>query len=64
VILIDATYVNVGGGIGLLRRLLGELRGRTDATVLRDVRVTDLDTAGFRGVEAAPSHGAAPPLLP
>lgn len=57
-ILIDATYVNVGGGIGLLRRLLGELRGRTDATVLRDVRVTDLDTAGFRVVDAAPSHWA------
>ncbi len=57
-ILIDATYVNVGGGIGLLRRLLGALRGRADATVLRDVRVTDLDTTGFRVVDAAPSHWA------
>ena len=57
-ILIDATYVNVGGGIGLLRRLLGELRGRAEATILRDVRVTDLDTAGFRVVDAAPSHWA------
>jgi glycosyltransferase involved in cell wall biosynthesis len=58
VILIDATYVNVGGGIALLRRLLGELRGRVDATVLRDVRVTDLDTTGFRVVDAPPSHWA------
>lgn len=55
-ILVDATYVNVGGGIGLLRRLLGELRGRADVTVLRDIRVTDLDTAGFRVIDAVPSH--------
>lgn len=57
-ILIDATYVNVGGGIALLRRLLGELRGRVDATILRDVRVTDLDTTGFRVIDVAPSHWA------
>ena len=57
-ILIDATYVNVGGGIGLLRRLLGELRGRVEATVLRDVRVTDLDTSGFTVVDMPPSHWA------
>jgi len=57
-ILIDATYVNVGGGIGLLRRLLGELRGRVEATVLRDVRVADLDTAGFTVIDMPPSHWA------
>lgn len=57
-ILLDATYINVGGGIGLLRRLLGELRGRVDATVLRDVRVADLDTTGFTVVDMPPSHWA------
>lgn len=57
-ILIDATYVNVGGGAALLRRLLGELRGRAEATVLRDVRMTGLDTAGFKVVDMPPSHWA------
>lgn len=57
-ILIDATYVNVGGGVALLRRLLGELRGRADFTLLRDIRVKDLDTAGCRVVDAVPSHFA------
>ena len=57
-ILIDAPYGNVGGGIGLRRRLLGQLRGRVEATVLRDVRVTDLDTAGFTVVDMPPSHWA------
>ena len=57
-ILLDATYVNVGGGAALLRRLLGELRGRAEATVLRDIRMTDLDTTGFKVVDMPPSHWA------
>ncbi len=57
-ILIDATYVNVGGGVGLLRRLLGELRGRTEFTLLRDIRVKDLDTVGCRVIDVPPSHFA------
>lgn len=56
-ILIDATYVNVGGGIGLLRRLVNELRGRVEFAVLRDTRVKDLDTVGCQVFDAVPSHG-------
>ena len=57
-ILIDATYVNVGGGICLLRRLINELRGKADFAVMRDIRVKDLDTAGCKVFDAAPSHFA------
>jgi glycosyltransferase involved in cell wall biosynthesis len=58
VILIDATYINRGGGLGLLCRLLTELRGRGDFAVLRDIRVTDLDTAGFKVHDAVPRLAA------
>lgn len=57
-ILIDATYVNVGGGIGLLRRLINELRGRAEFTLLRDIRAKDLDTAGCQVLDAVPNHFA------
>ena len=55
-ILIDATHINVGGGIGLLRRLVNELRGQAEFVLLRDIRVKDLDTAGCRVFDAVPSH--------
>lgn len=55
-ILIDATHINVGGGIGLLRRLVSELRGQAEFALLRDIRVKDLDTAGCRVFDAVPSH--------
>ena len=57
-ILIDATYINLGGGMGLLCRLLNELRGRGEVALLRDIRVTDLDTAGFKVYDAAPRLSA------
>ena len=57
-ILIDATYINRGGGIGLLRRLMNELRGRAEFALLRDIRVTDLDTAGCKVYDAAPRLSA------
>jgi glycosyltransferase involved in cell wall biosynthesis len=55
-ILIDATHINVGGGMGLLRRLINELRGQVEFALLRDIRVKDLDTAGCRVFDAVPSH--------
>jgi len=55
-ILIDATYINVGGGLGLLRRLVNELRGQAEFALLRDIRVKDLDTAGCHVFDAVPSH--------
>jgi len=57
-ILIDATYVNVGGGMGLLRRLINELRGRAEFALMRDIRVKDLDTVGCKVFDAAPDHFA------
>jgi len=58
VILIDATYINVGGGMGLLRRLINELRGQAEFALLRDIRVTDLNTAGCKVYDAVPSLSA------
>lgn len=55
-ILVDATYINVGGGIGLLRRLLLKLRGRVDVTILRDIRTKNLDTMGFTVIDIPPSE--------
>ena len=46
-ILIDATYINSGGGLVLLKELLVHLRGRGDFALLRDIRVSDLDTCGY-----------------
>ena len=57
-ILIDATYINGGGGMGLLRRLINELRGQAEFALLRDIRVTDLDTAGCQVYDAVPSLSA------
>jgi glycosyltransferase involved in cell wall biosynthesis len=58
VILIDATYINRGGGLGLLRRLINELRGRAEFALLRDIRVTDLDTVGCKVYDVAPRLSA------
>ena len=46
-ILIDAVYINEGGGKALLQELLGRLRGRTKCTLLRDARMQGVDTSGF-----------------
>ena len=47
-ILIDAVYINAGGGKALLQALLGMMRGRTDVALLRDIRAEGLDTCGLR----------------
>ena len=46
-ILIDAVYINDGGGKVLLQELLGRLRGQTKCTLLRDVRMQGVDTSGY-----------------
>jgi glycosyltransferase involved in cell wall biosynthesis len=46
-ILIDAVYINDGGGKALLQVLLGRLRGRTKCALLRDARMQGVDTSGF-----------------
>jgi glycosyltransferase involved in cell wall biosynthesis len=47
-ILIDAVYINAGGGKNLLQELLLSLRGVVDVALLRDTRIEDLDTAGMK----------------
>ena len=46
-ILIDAVYINDGGGKALLQELLGRLRGRTKCTLLRDARMQGVDTSDY-----------------
>lgn len=57
-ILIDATYINAGGGLVLLQNLLSSLRGRGTFTVLRDIRVTNLDTCGYQVFDIPPRESA------
>jgi glycosyltransferase involved in cell wall biosynthesis len=47
-ILIDAAYINAGGGKVLLQELLLSLRGVEGVCLLRDIRVEDVDTMGFQ----------------
>ncbi len=57
-ILIDATYINSGGGLVLLKELLVHLRGRGDFALLRDIRVSDLDTCGWTVFDLPPRESA------
>jgi glycosyltransferase involved in cell wall biosynthesis len=58
VILIDATYLNSGGGLVLLQELMLQLRGCGDFALLRDIRVTDLDTCGWTVYDMPPRESA------
>ena len=53
-ILIDAVYVNTGGGKALLQELLSFLRGKGKFTLLCDPRLEGVDTAGYDVVIIAP----------
>jgi glycosyltransferase involved in cell wall biosynthesis len=58
VILIDATYLNSGGGLVLLQELMLQLRGCGNFALLRDIRVTDLDTCGWTVYDVPPRESA------
>jgi glycosyltransferase involved in cell wall biosynthesis len=47
-ILLDAVYINTGGGKALLQELLLSLRGVEGVYLLRDTRIEDVDATGFR----------------
>lgn len=55
-VLIDAVYINTGGGKVLLLELLAALRGAADITLLLDSRIEGLDTAGFTTFVVAPGE--------
>jgi len=55
-ILIDAVYVNAGGGKVLFRELLAELRHAPGVTLLLDARLEGLDTAGYETVVVEPGE--------
>lgn len=55
-ILIDAVYINTGGGKVLLLELLAALRGAADVALLLDSRLEGLDTAGFTTFVVAPGE--------
>ncbi len=47
-ILIDAVYVNSGGGKALLQELLGGLRAKGKFALLCDARMAGVDTSGYK----------------
>ena len=57
-ILIDAVYINAGGGKALLQELLMSLRGSEGVCLLRDIRIEDVDTMGFQVYDIPPNEGA------
>ena len=57
-ILIDAVYINTGGGKALLKELLLSLRGVERVCLLRDIRISDVDATGFQVYDIPPSEGA------
>ena len=57
-ILIDAVYVNSGGGKALLQELLGGLRGKGKFALLCDARMAGVDTSGFEIMVIPPRERA------
>lgn len=55
-ILLDAVYINAGGGKVLLADLIAALRGAKGVVLLVDTRLTGLDTTGFTTIKAAPGE--------
>lgn len=55
-ILIDAVYINTGGGKVLLLELLAALRGTAGVALLLDSRINGLDAAGFTTFVVAPGE--------
>jgi len=53
-ILIDAVYVNTGGGKALLQELLSCLGGKGKFTLLCDARLEGVDTAGYEVIIISP----------
>ena len=57
-ILIDAVYINAGGGKALLQELLAMVRGSAEVALLRDIRMEDLDACGLKVFDLPPSERA------
>lgn len=55
-ILIDAVYINAGGGKVLLADLITALRGGSGIVLLIDSRLTGVDTTGFTTIKIAPGE--------
>jgi hypothetical protein len=55
-ILIDAVYINTGGGKVLLRELLTELRHAPGVALLLDTRLEGLDTSGYETFVVGPGE--------
>jgi glycosyltransferase involved in cell wall biosynthesis len=57
-ILIDAVYINAGGGKSLLQELLLSLRGSEGVCLLRDIRIEDVDMTGLQVYDIPPNERA------
>lgn len=57
-ILLDAVYINAGGGKVLLADLIAALRGAPEVVLLLDSRLTGVDTAGFTVEKITPGEFA------
>ena len=57
-ILVDAVYINSGGGKTLLQELLSALRGVKGVALLRDTRLRDVDVSGAEVFDIPPSEFA------
>ena len=55
-VLIDAVYINTGGGNVLLLEFLAALRGTTDVALVLDSRLVGFDVSGFTTFVVAPGE--------